>query len=318
MSAVLDAGVAAAAPATSARARWSQATIFIVLLLAVFTGKQIFSVAAFYPFSGHDELAHYSYIRTLATEARLPVLPDLQEWRGELSGGQPPPTDELPGELYTYCRFALDWFCEPENVRWRENPPRIVTVPGYGYYPSGYQYVANHPPLYYALMSPVYLLSRGASVEVQQYLLRLAAIPFGLLTVYAAFRTVRLLFPNDWFMLVTVPAFVAFQPQISYEAAMVNNDIVAIALFSLLIWGIVAGMKIRLSGAPVSPDGRRSRGRLAGQEHHGHHCARDCAGHALDAWHLGLAPCDHARPPGGCPSHDHGGALVSLPVPHLR
>jgi 4-amino-4-deoxy-L-arabinose transferase-like glycosyltransferase len=243
LSAVLNAGAVTATPATHARARWSQATIFIVILMSVFTCKQIFSVAAFYPFSGHDELAHYSYIRTLATEARLPVLPDVREWRSQLRGGQPPPTDQIPDELYTYCRFVLDWYCEPENFRWRENPPRIVTVPGYGYFPSGYQYVANHPPLYYALMAPLYLLSRGASVEVQQYLLRLAAIPFGLLTVYAAFRTTRLLFPNDWFMLVTVPAFVAFQPQISYEAAMVNNDIVAIALFSLLIWGIVAGMK---------------------------------------------------------------------------
>lgn len=243
MSAVLGAGAATTAPASHARPRWSQATTFIILLLAVFTAKQIFSVAAFYPFSGHDELAHYSYIRTLATEGRLPVLPDLEEWRGQLRGGQPPPTDEIPSELYPYCRFVLDWFCEPENFRWREHPPRIVTVPGYGYFPSGYQYVANHPPLYYALMTPVYLLSSRASVEVQQYLLRLAAIPFGVLTVYAAFRTTRLLFPADWFMLITVPAFVAFQPQISYEAAMVNNDIVAIAIFSLLIWGIVAGMK---------------------------------------------------------------------------
>ena len=243
MSAVLEAGAVSTAPATHSRARWSQATTFIVLLLAVFTCKQIFSVAAFYPFSGHDEMAHYSYIRTLATEGRLPVLPDLQQWRSQLRGGQPPPTDQIPDELYTYCRFVLDWYCEPENFRWRENPPRIVTVPGYGYFPSGYQYVANHPPLYYALMAPIYLLSRNTSAEVQQYLLRLAAIPFGLLTVYAAYRTTRLLFPHDWFMAITVPAFVAFQPQISYEAAMVNNDIVAIAIFSLLIWAIVAGMK---------------------------------------------------------------------------
>ncbi|MCA9878445.1 MAG: hypothetical protein KC442_11705 [Thermomicrobiales bacterium] len=241
MSAVLEAEAGQAVPAT--RARWPRATTFIVVLLAVFTVKQLFSVAAFYPFSGHDELAHFSYARTLATEGRLPVLPDLEQWRSELQGGQPPPTDQIPDELYAYCRFALDWYCEPENVRWRENPPRIVTVPGFGYFPSGYQYVANHPPLYYALMAPLLLLTSGASVEVQQYLLRIAAIPFGLLTVYAAFRTARLLFPRDWFMLVTVPAFVAFQPQISYEAAMVNNDIVAIAIFSLLLWGTVTGMK---------------------------------------------------------------------------
>ena len=44
---------------------------------------------------------------------------------------------------------------------------------------------------------------------------------------------------------MTVPALVAFQPQISYEAAMVNNDIVAIALTSLILWGVIAGMRDR-------------------------------------------------------------------------
>jgi 4-amino-4-deoxy-L-arabinose transferase-like glycosyltransferase len=225
--------------------RWSAAVRFVVVLLAVFTAKEIFSVAAFYPFSGHDELAHFSYVQTLATEGRIPVLPDLETWRAGLNGGEPPATDEIPAELYQYCRFTLDWYCEPDSPRWQENPPRIVTVPGLGYFPSGYQYVANHPPLYYALMAPLFILSSSLTLLQQQYLLRLAAIPFGVITVYAAFRTARALFPGDAFLTVTVPAFVAFQPQISYEAAMVNNDIVAICLTSLLLWGIVVGVRDR-------------------------------------------------------------------------
>ena len=85
----------------------------------------------------------------------------------------------------------------------------------------------------------------SASPVAQHYLLRMAAIPFGLLTVYAAYRATRSLFPGDAFLTVTVPALVAFQPQISYEAAMVNNDIVAIALTSLVLWGVIAGMRER-------------------------------------------------------------------------
>ena len=225
--------------------RWSGAARFIVVLLAVFTAKEIFSVAAFYPFSGHDELAHFSYVRTLVTQKRIPVLPDLKTWRAGLDGGDPPPTDEIPADLYQYCRFTLDWYCEPESARWRDNPPRIVTVPGLGYFPSGYQYVANHPPLYYALMAPIFVLSSSLTPLQQHYLLRLAAIPLGLITVYAAYRLTRTLFPGDAFLTVTVPAFVAFQPQISYEAAMVNNDIAAICLTSLLLWGIVVGVRDR-------------------------------------------------------------------------
>jgi 4-amino-4-deoxy-L-arabinose transferase-like glycosyltransferase len=55
----------------------------------------------------------------------------------------------------------------------------------------------------------------------------------------------RELFAGDAFLAVTVPALVALQPQISYEAAMVNNDIAAIALMSLLLWGVVAGIRNR-------------------------------------------------------------------------
>jgi 4-amino-4-deoxy-L-arabinose transferase-like glycosyltransferase len=225
--------------------RWPEATRFIVVLLILYAVKQLFSVAAYYPFSGHDELAHFSYVRTLASEGRLPQLPELTTWRAGLNGGDPPPTDEIPAELYPFCRFTLDWYCDPDSPRWGANPPRIVTVPGMGYFPSGYQYAANHPPLYYATMVPLYAASTAASPVAQQYLLRLAAIPFGLLTVYAAYRATRSLFPGDAFLVVTVPALVAFQPQISYEAAMVNNDIVAIALTSLIVWGLIAGMKER-------------------------------------------------------------------------
>jgi 4-amino-4-deoxy-L-arabinose transferase-like glycosyltransferase len=227
------------------RGRWPQATRFIVVLLILYAVKQVFSVAAYYPFSGHDELAHFSYVRTLATEGRLPELPDLATWRAGLRGGDPPPTDEIPAELYPYCRFTLDWYCDPDSPRWSDDPPRIVTVPGMGYFPSGYQYAANHPPLYYATMVPLYAASSAASSVAQHYLLRLAAIPFGLLTVYAAYRATRALFPGDAFLTVTVPAFVAFQPQISYEAAMVNNDIVAIASTSVILWWLIAGLRDR-------------------------------------------------------------------------
>jgi 4-amino-4-deoxy-L-arabinose transferase-like glycosyltransferase len=239
LSAEADAG--AAAP----RGSWPAATRFIAVLLVLYAAKQIFTVAAFYPFSGHDELAHFSYVRTVAAEARLPQLPDLAAWRASVQDGVVPPVDGLPDELYSFCRFTLDWFCDPEHPRWSQQPPRRVVVPGLGEFPSGYQYVANHPPLYYVAMAPVYQASTRLSPVAQHYVLRLAAIPFGVLAVYAAYRLTRALFAGDAFLTVTVPAVIAFQPQISYEAAMVNNDIVAIAIVSLLLWGLVVGARDR-------------------------------------------------------------------------
>lgn len=196
---------------------------FLSALVVVYLAKQMIMVVLFPPFTGHDEVAHYAYLQTVADEGRLPVLLE----------------DRLPVELYPYCRYVLQWWCEPWNPRWLNDPPVRMTNGEL----EGMQYAANHPPLYYVLMTPVYWLSSGQSAVFQQYLLRLAAIPFGLIVVLLAFRTTTELFPGDEFLAFTVPAFVAFQPQVSYEAAMLNNDILAIALYSAILYVVVRGFQ---------------------------------------------------------------------------
>ena len=217
---------------------------FLIVLSVVYIAKQVLFVFAFAPFTGHDEVAHYGYVRTVATEGRLPVLPELETWQAAVARGEQPAFDELPSELYPYCRYALRWNCQPDEARWLANPPRMESFNGI-LYPTGYQYVANHPPLYYLLMTPVYRLTEGATPETQHYWLRLAAIPFGLATVWLSARLARTLFPGDAFLGLTVPTFVAFQPQISYEAAMVNNDILAIALATWVLYLVVRGIRDR-------------------------------------------------------------------------
>lgn len=222
---------------------WPAVDRFFFVLLALYLIKQVFFVVAFPRFSGHDEVAHYSYLQTLAAEGRIPVLPDLEEWRESAQPGAEPLFDALPAELWKYCDYVLYWTgCGDQ--RFVETPIYAVTYVGQ-YFPAGYQYTANHPPLYYGLMTPLYWLSASWSLEAQHDLLRLAAIPFGIATVILAALLARTLFPNDAFLALTVPTFVAFQPQISYEAAMINNDILAIALYSLLLYLIVRGIRDR-------------------------------------------------------------------------
>ena len=224
---------------------WSPIRRFITCLLIFYVFKQVLFVIAFQPFSGHDEMAHFSYIALLATEGRVPVLPDLDVWQEEAQGRGNTSFDQIPTELYQYCEYAtVGWHCEPDDWQWARTPPRMVTYLG-ELYPTGYQYTANHPPLYYTMTAPFYRISEAWSPAAQQYILRLAAIPFGLLTVYLSYRMVRELFPGDGFLAVTVPTFTAFQTQISYEAAMVNNDIAAIAMFSWVLYLIVRGIRTR-------------------------------------------------------------------------
>jgi 4-amino-4-deoxy-L-arabinose transferase-like glycosyltransferase len=53
--------------------------------------------------------------------------------------------------------------------------------------------------------------------------------------------------PSAVIVAVTVPAVVAFQPQIAYEAAMLNNDILAIATVSACLYLIVVGLQNRFT-----------------------------------------------------------------------
>ena len=193
--------------------------LFIAVLLLVYCAKQVMTVVLFPPFTGHDEVAHYEYVRILAREGRVPTLA----------------ADRLPGRFYEYRSYALQW---RELGQW--------TTP---------LYTAVHPPLYYAAMVPVYVVARPLSPLGKQYLLRFAAIPFGIVIVLLAYRLSRIIFPDDGFLAVTVPVVVAFQPQVSYEAAIINNDVVAIALFSWLLNLLVLVVRDGLSFARAATVG---------------------------------------------------------------
>ena len=224
---------------------WTPIQKFVITLSLLFLVKQIVFVLAFPAFTGHDEVAHYAYLRVFATEGRIPKIPELDDWRERYATGADTGEDRIPGELYRYCRYVTqDWFCDPRDSRIGEHGPPAVHLAG-EYYPSGWIYTANHPPLYYVLMTPIYLLTESASPATQLYVLRFAAVPFGLLTVLLAFLTVRLIFPTDRFLSVVVPTFVAFQTQVSYEAAMLNNDVVGITTYSLVLYLIVRGVRDR-------------------------------------------------------------------------
>lgn len=216
-------------------------TRFLWILLILFLAKGVIFTFVFPPFSGHDEVAHYAYLQILVEEQRIPLIPDPVAFEANYSPANPPHFDAFPSYMEEYSRFTTpDWYKVTDGV------VSAVTYLG-NHLPSGWIYTANHPPLYYLLMVPVYWMTENASPETQLYALRLAAIPLGMLTVLFAFLTVRRLFPRDRFLAVTVPTLVAFQPQIAYEAAMLNNDILAIATTSACIYLIVVGLRNRFT-----------------------------------------------------------------------
>jgi 4-amino-4-deoxy-L-arabinose transferase-like glycosyltransferase len=123
--------------------------------------------------------------------------------------------DNLPPETGPYSRFTLDW-------------PAL--------------YTANHPPLYYLLAWPFYRLA-GPDVEARLYAMRLLSVPLFLLVIWLTWRLALLLFPSDPFLALTAPALVAFQPQLSFEGAIVNNDMLSIVFGAALIYLLAEALR---------------------------------------------------------------------------
>lgn len=227
--------------------RRSVPLLFLYLLLGLFVAKGVVTALAFPAFSGHDEVAHYAYLRIFAEEGRVPVIPDLEAWRADYAEfGMKARWDRMPAELYEYANQGgnITTYTTPDWFGGQSAPVWTISYNG-GFYPSGWVYTGNHPPLFYALMTPVYHLVKSFDVDQQLFFFRLATIPFGMATITLAYLTVRALFPQDRFLAMMVPAFVAFQPQISYESVMLNNDILAIMLTSAVVWMLTLGLRNR-------------------------------------------------------------------------
>jgi 4-amino-4-deoxy-L-arabinose transferase-like glycosyltransferase len=231
---------------------------FLHGLLLAYLFKQILIAIIMPPFTGHDEVAHFQYIRDVATDFRIPKLVDLDEWRATESREDPTVAgDFLDPDLYRWAEYVLNWLQQNAVNPRLESPPRTpiyaVFYPDYHLppsaewvsWPDGLVYTANHPPLFYVISAPVYLATDWMSVANQMIVLRMVAIPFGMLAVLATFLMARWLFPRSAFVAITAATFVAFQTQISYEAAMINNDILVIGFGALLMALLVRGMRDR-------------------------------------------------------------------------
>ena len=105
------------------------------------------------------------------------------------------------------------------------------------------EYVADYPhnaeviqpPLYHLLLVPLkWAVPGGTAAEL--YAMRLVSLALGAFVVWLAYLTARLLFPAEALVRVGAPVFVAFQPQFSFEAAIVNHDILVITTFTVIVY----------------------------------------------------------------------------------
>ena len=152
-----------------------------------------------------DEPAHYNYIRQL-TEGNLPVM--------------------AAGD---YDQAYLD------EIR------TALFAPEYSI--ADIEYEDWQPPLYYLLLTPVFLLSNGSL-----FALRLVSLMLGAGVIWLAYSTARLLFPEAEWVAWSTAVFIAFIPQHVAMLASVNNDslselLIALLLYLTLRWVTRAGIR---------------------------------------------------------------------------
>lgn len=172
----------------------------------------------------------FAFVRQLILVAAYPPFQGHDEvghygylWTMEHFGRLPTLDDNLPVVLDPYSAYTLDW-------------PAV--------------YTANHPPGYYLLTFPIMKLAgsdAAADLLARLYALRLAAILPYLLTIWLTYRLTTVLFPRDPFLALTAPAAITFAPQISFEGAIVNNDILSICWGSLLLYLCALALRRGLS-----------------------------------------------------------------------
>ena len=148
----------------------SQTTIVLLLVGSLLIGLSF--AALLPPFEGFDETAHYSYIEQIAKTGAWPRLND--PIAAEVSDY----LDAAPGPTSLHARWSYRAFfaAPPETVAHGRALVHTARDPSRPWRPSTASYNNNwegqHPPLYYALMAPIFNLSKGWSFERQFLLLR--------------------------------------------------------------------------------------------------------------------------------------------------
>lgn len=195
----------------------------LILLLALTFLRGVLYISVVPPWQHYDEPTHFERVYWVAQSDVSPAYSDRS-----LS---------LPEEIFASMRQFDFWDPDPCP----DPPTPYEEAPGF----RDLGLVSQ--PLYYYLSAPFQVPLRHAPIEVQLYAGRLVSVALYLLTVLVAYFLLRDLFPEDREIRLAVPMLIAFIPAYTDQMSALNNDAGAVAIFSLLLWGIVRLMRRGLS-----------------------------------------------------------------------
>ena len=153
-----------------------------------------------------DEVPHFTYIRYIARNGRLPVGAEEHE------GFQPP--------LYYLIGAATTFWIDTSDYAVRAN--------------GDYSFTDDLPPFNLLLHTMEEAFPyRGWALA--WHLLRFLSVLMGATTVWATYWIAREVFPKDKYIAVGAAAFNAFLPQFLFISGVINNDNLAACLSALML-----------------------------------------------------------------------------------
>ncbi len=190
------------------------------LLAAYLCLAALFSIVV-PPFEAPDEIWHFAFIQHLVTERALPVSePGTQAlWRQQGT--------QAPG-YYAAAALLTAWIDQSDfpEVFGRANPHRAIGEP---------DTTINRNYLIHHREAERFPWRRSI---LALHVARLFSIFLGAVTVYAVYRTLRLLLPAEGALLGA--AFAAFLPQFVFISSSVSNDNGVNAAAALVLWQLTA------------------------------------------------------------------------------
>lgn len=215
------------------KARSGMWRMFVGVLLGMYVLRGVMLACIIPPFEMWDEYSHLAYIAYLHDTGTIPLVDQTRVPRDLLSGmiQWPQPSwvaQQMPGK--GVVGYAEYW----QGMR----PPRDIRFHGHG--PTFYE--AQHPPVYYWLMGPIYAASGGSrDLLLTVSILRLVNVGISAtgLAVFLAWlgRACR----REAHAMI-IGLWVCLQPIFLLNAVRVANDALAVTLgIVVVVWALSLG-----------------------------------------------------------------------------
>ena len=180
--------------------------IVLFLFMSIFLIKGIFYAVYITPpvvGTATDDIGHLSYIQYIASEKKLPVLykTSLEKVTFDLWNSY------MPNKSIDVDRFIItgEKFDEKYDDNW----------------------IAQHPPLYYLWMTPIYLIAKLITnkLYILIIILRLATIPFGIASIFVMSKVMDILKTKSIVRYCILISFVFSAPMQFYFSNITNDSL---------------------------------------------------------------------------------------------